>query len=66
MGKFIGIRAGAVVGKDGYVEGMPVSGLQQVEEETPLEEQRPFEFDQKGIFSNHSKHTKVISRENTE
>ena len=55
-----------MVGKDGYVEGMPVSGLQQVEEETPLEEQRPFEFDRKGIFSNHSKQTKVISRENTE
>jgi len=30
MGKFIGIRAGAVVEKDGQVEGL--SGLMQVEE----------------------------------
>jgi len=30
MGKFIGIRAGAVVGKDGQVEGL--GGLVQVEE----------------------------------
>jgi len=30
MGKFIGIRAGAVVEKDGQVEGL--SGLVQVEE----------------------------------
>jgi len=43
IAKYVGIRAGAVVGKDGHVEGMPVSGLQQVEEETPLEEQRSFE-----------------------
>jgi len=32
MGKFIGIRAGAVVGKDGQVEGL--GGLVQVEEKT--------------------------------
>jgi len=32
MGKFIGIGAGAVVGKDGQVEGL--GGLVQVEEKT--------------------------------
>ena len=40
MGKFIGIGAGAVVGKDGQVEGL--GGLVQVEEKKD-EEQRPFE-----------------------
>ena len=46
MGKFIGIGAGAVVGKDGQVEGL--GGLVQVEEKD--EERRPFEVDGKETF----------------
>ena len=54
MGKFIGIGAGAVVEKDEQVEGL--GGLVQVEEKN--EEQRPFEVDEKDIFSNRSKQAK--------
>ena len=62
MGKFIGIGAGAVVGKDGQVEGL--GGLVQVEEKD--EEQRPFEVDGKEIFSNHNKQAKPKSGEKTD
>ena len=51
MGKFIGIRAGAVVEKDGQVEGL--GGFVQVEKID--EEQRLLEVDGKEIFSNRSK-----------
>jgi len=59
MGKFIGIRAGAVVEKDGQVEGL--GGLVHVEEKD--EEQHPFEVDRKEIFSNRSKQTKAKAGE---
>jgi len=61
MGKFIGIGAGAVVEKDEQVEGL--GGLVQVEEKN--EEQRPFEVDEKEIFSNRSKQAKPKAGEKT-
>jgi len=62
VGKFIGIGAGAVVDKDGQVEGL--GGLVQVEEKD--EEQRLFEVDGKEIFSNHSKQAKPKAGEKTD
>jgi len=62
MGKLIGIRAGAVVGKDGQVEGL--NGLVQVEKKE--EEQRLFEVNGKEIFSNHSKQAKPKAGEKTD
>jgi len=59
MGKFIGIRAGAVVEKDGQVEGL--GGLMQVEEK--VEEQRPFEVNGKEIFSNRNKQANAAARD---
>ena len=55
MGKFIRIGAGAVVEKDGQVEGL--GGLMQVEEKH--EEQHLFEVDGKEVFSNRSKQAKA-------
>jgi len=55
-GKFMGITAGAVVERDGQVEGL--GGLVQVEGKRH-EEQRPFEVDGKEISSNRSKQTKA-------
>jgi len=64
MKKFIGIGAlaGAVIEKDGHVEGL--GGLVQVEEKD--EEQSPFEVDGKEIFSNRSKQAKNKAGENTD
>ena len=62
MGKFIGIRAGAVVRKDGQVEGL--GGLVQVEGKN--EDQRPFEVDGKEIFSNRSKQAQPKAGEKTD
>ena len=62
MEKFIGIGAGAVVEKDGQVQGL--GGLVQVEEKD--EEQRPFEVDGKEIFSNRSKQANPTAGEKTD
>jgi len=59
MGKFMGIRAGAVVEKYGQVEGF--GGLVQVEGKS--RRATPGEVDGKEIFSNRSKQAKAKAGE---
>ena len=62
MGKFIGIGAGAVVEKDGQAKDWVVWCRSRKKDE----EQRPFQVDGKGIFSNHSKQAKPKAGEKTD
>jgi len=55
MRKFIGIGAGAVVGKMGKSKDWVVWCRWREKDE----EQRPIEADEKEIFSNHSEQTKA-------
>ena len=62
MGRFIGIRAEAVVGKDGQVKDWVVWCRSREKDE----EQRPFEVDGEKIFSNRSKQAKPKAGEKTD
>ena len=62
MGKFIGIGAGAVVGKMGKSKDWVVWCRSRKKDE----EQRPFEVDAKEIFSNRSKYANPKAGEKTD
>jgi len=62
MGKFIGIRTGAVVEKDGHIEGFGGWCRSRVKHE----QQSPFEVDGNKIFSNRSKQAKPTGGEKTD